>query len=66
MRQELREWQGEAGSRLWLSALIAAMEDVTRADIRREKLDRATLEQFRAHLALPASCPQHTASKLRH
>ena len=66
MRQELRKWQSEAGSRLWLSALIAAMEDVSRPDARREKLDRSTLEQFRAHLALPASCRQHPASKLRH
>jgi hypothetical protein len=66
MRQELRKWQGEAGSRLWLSALIAAMEDVSRPDIRREKLDKSTLEQFRAHLALPASFPQHPVSRLHH
>jgi hypothetical protein len=53
MRPELQRWRSEAGSRLWLSGLIAAMEEASRPTQRR--LEPATLEQFRAQLALPAS-----------
>ena len=68
MRPELQtwpaqNWRSEAGSRLWLSGLIAAMEEASRPTSRR--LEPITLEQFRAQLALPASfCGP--ASTLRH
>ena len=59
MRPELQRWRSEAGSRLWLSGLIAAMEQASRPTPHR--LEPATLEQFRAQLALPASF-RHFAS----
>ena len=68
MRQELRTWQSDAGSRLWLSALIAAMEDAARPEIRRQTVPADTIARFRAQLALPASGAlyQTSASGLRH
>jgi hypothetical protein len=69
MRQELQTlqqtWQSEAGSRIWLSALIAAMEDASRPEPERSKLPAETLAQFRAQLALPVSL-LYPASRLRH
>jgi len=65
MRQELQMGRSEAGSRLWLSMLIAAMEDVSRPELRRQSIDASTLEQVRAQLALPAS-PRPSGSSLRH
>jgi hypothetical protein len=54
MRQELRTWQeiwrSEAGSRLWLSALIAAMEDASRPELDRPKIEAETLAQLREQL----------------
>ncbi len=70
MRQELHRssqaWRSEAGSRLWLSALIAAMEDASRPDLR--PVEAATLEGLKAQLRLPAShwCYRHPGSGLRH
>ncbi|TPQ38957.1 transcriptional regulator [Bradyrhizobium guangdongense] len=68
MRQELRTWQSDAGSRLWLSALIAAMEDTARPEIRRQAVSADTMARFRAQLALPAShgLYQVSGSGLRH
>lgn len=68
MRQELRTWQSDAGSRLWLSALIAAMEHAARPEIRRQTVPADTIARFRAQLTLPASgALYHTsASGLRH
>jgi len=56
-------WRSEAGSRLWLSGLIAAMEHAERPEVRREPVAPETLAQLRAQLALPASFP---VSTLRH
>ena len=57
MRQELRTWQqiwrSEAGSRLWLSALIAAMEDASRPELGRPKIEAETLAQLREQLTRP-------------
>ena len=68
MRQELQTWQqtwqSEAGSRIWLSALIAAMEDASRPESERSRLPAETLAQFRAQLALPVTVC--AASRLRH
>jgi hypothetical protein len=61
-----QNWRSAAGSRLWLSALIAAMEEASGPAPRR--VEPATVEQFRAQLALPASFRQFpgSASTLRH
>lgn len=56
-------WQSEAGSRLWLSGLIAAMEHAERPEVRREPVAPETLAQLRVQLALPVSFPLST---LRH
>jgi hypothetical protein len=72
MRQVLQTWQqiwrSEAGSRLWLSSLIAAMEEASQPDIRRKAVEAETLAQFRAQLALPASLRHYPkpTSGLRH
>jgi hypothetical protein len=66
MRQTLQssDWRSEAGSRLWLSALIAAMEDASRPD--RRPVSHATLDALRVQLALPASFGAYQASSQRH
>jgi len=66
MRQELQVWRIQAGSRRWLSALIAAMEQADRPESRRCPVSPETLAQFRAQLALPASWRVSPASTLRH
>jgi hypothetical protein len=69
MRQKLQTWQqiwrSEAGSRLWLSSLIAAMEEASQPDIRRKAVEAETLAQFRAQLASLRHYPKPT-SGLRH
>lgn len=64
MRQELRTWRSEAGSRRWLLSLIAAMKDAALPQPR--PLDRSTLEQVRIQLDLPATARVHPPSTLRH
>jgi hypothetical protein len=68
MRQELHSWRSEAGSGLWLSMLVAAMQDASRPEMHRTGLEASELEQLRAQLALPASAHlyQASASSLRH
>lgn len=68
MRQELLIWRSDAGSRLWLSALVAAMEEAAQPEIRRQGVPAETVAQLRAQLALPASLRlyQAPASNLRH
>jgi hypothetical protein len=51
MRQELQIWRSEAGSRFWLSSLIAAMNEVAEAGP--SDLDADILARFRAQLSLP-------------
>ncbi|MCP3466923.1 transcriptional regulator [Bradyrhizobium sp. CCGUVB23] len=65
MRQELQIWKSEAGSRIWLSALIAAMEDASLPEREGSMVPAETLAQFRARLALPASL-LYSAPRLRH
>ncbi|MEY9184213.1 hypothetical protein ABIG06_005802 [Bradyrhizobium sp. USDA 326] len=64
-RQHLN-WQSEAGSRLWLSGLIAAMEHAERPDVRRQPLAPEILIQLREQLALTASVRTSLMSTLRH
>ncbi|WP_275195386.1 transcriptional regulator [Bradyrhizobium sp. CSA207] len=59
-------WRSEAGSRLWLSGLIAAMEQAARPEIRREPVETETLARLRAHLAAPAAFRLFPVSRWRH
>jgi hypothetical protein len=59
-------WRSEAGSRVWLSGLIAAMEHAGRPEARRQPVAPETLAELRAHLALPASFRPSEISTLRH
>ncbi len=66
LQRSLQTWRSEAGSRLWLSALIAAMEEVSRPD--RRPVEASMLEGLQAQLRLPASFRlyQGPVSGLRH
>ncbi|GMO18689.1 hypothetical protein TM239_68960 [Bradyrhizobium sp. TM239] len=59
-------WRSEAGSRLWLSGLIAAMEHAERPEIRRQPVAPEILVELRAQLALTASFRSSQMSTLRH
>lgn len=59
-------WRSEAGSRLWLSGLIAAMEHAERPEIRRQPVAPEILAALRAQLALTASFRCSQISALRH
>lgn len=61
-----QNWRSEAGSRLWLSGLIAAMEHAERPDVRRQPVAPEILLQLRAQLALAASSRTSRMSTLRH
>jgi hypothetical protein len=60
MRQRLQTWRPGAwrsgeGPELWLSMLVAAMEEVSRPEIRKIPCDPKVLIALRAQLARPAS-----------
>jgi len=55
MRKELLVWRSEAGSRLWLLTLIAAMEDASCPELRQRSVDARTVQQLQAQLAFPSS-----------
>jgi hypothetical protein len=59
-------WRSEAGSRRWLSGLIAAMEHAARPEQRMLPVAPETLAQLRSHLALPVSFRISPISTLRH
>lgn len=59
-------WRSEAGSRLWLSGLIAAMEHAERPDVRRQPVAPEILVELRAQLALTALVRSSQMSTLRH
>ncbi|MBR0973785.1 transcriptional regulator [Bradyrhizobium japonicum] len=61
-----QNWRSEAGSRLWLSGLIAAMEHAERPEIRRQPVAPEVIVELRAQLALTASFPLSQISTLRH
>ncbi|KYK50326.1 transcriptional regulator [Bradyrhizobium liaoningense] len=61
-----QNWRSEAGSRLWLSGLIAAMEHAERPDVRCQPVAPEILLQLRAQLALTASSRTSLMSTLRH
>jgi hypothetical protein len=68
MRPERRHqiWQSEAGNRLWLSGLIAAMEHAERPEIRRQPVAPEILVGLTAQLALTAGFRSCQISTLRH
>ncbi|QOZ45938.1 transcriptional regulator [Bradyrhizobium sp. CCBAU 53340] len=68
MRPERRHqvWRSEAGSRLWLSGLIAAMQHAERPEIRRQPVAPEVIVELRAQLALTASYRSSPPSTLRH
>lgn len=68
MRPERRHqiWRSEAGSRLWLSGLIAAMQHAERPEIRRQPVAPEVIAELRAQLALSASYRSSQISILRH
>lgn len=53
LRPELA-WRGGHGERLWLAALVEAMEDVAQPARRGKPCDDRTIAAFRAQFALPA------------
>ena len=59
-------WRSEAGSRLWLSGLIAAMEHAAQPAQQRLPVEPETLAALRAQLTLPASFRLSPVSTLRH
>lgn len=59
-------WRSEAGSRAWLSGLIAAMEHAERPDVRSQPVAPEILVALRAQLALTASFRSAPISILRH
>lgn len=61
-----QNWRSEAGSRLWLSGLIAAMKQAERPDVRRQPVAPEILLELRAQLALTASFRPASSSTLRH
>ena len=50
---------------MWLSALIQAMEEVSRPEFRLTCCDRAVLEEVRSHLAQPAALCSSSKFSLR-
>ena len=68
MAQQLQTWRSRGGQRVWLSALIDAMEEVSRPEIRAIPCEPRVLTAFRAQLARPATAGGGYAStySLRH
>ncbi len=62
MGQQLRTWRSGAEQTVWLSALIDAMEEVSRPELRAVPCDPFVLAALRAQLARPASGFGHYAS----
>jgi len=55
MGQQLQPWRSRGGEKLWLSALIDAMEQVSRPEFRSLSCDPTVLDALGAQLARPAS-----------
>lgn len=53
--QQVTAWRSGDGQKLWLSALIAAMEEVSRREVRAAPCDRAVLTALSLQLARPVS-----------
>jgi hypothetical protein len=57
MGQQLQQWRSAGGEKSWLSALIDAMEEVSRPELRSQPCDRSVLAAVRAQLSRPAAPP---------
>jgi hypothetical protein len=66
MGQRLEQWHGGDGERLWLSLLVAAMEEASRPEIRSKPCESAVLQACRAQLAQPATGYAGVSSTARH
>jgi hypothetical protein len=62
MGQRLQPWQSGDGDRLWLSMLVATMEQVSRPELRGLPCEPSILAAFRDGLARPASPYPYGAS----
>jgi hypothetical protein len=62
MGQQLRTWRSGTEQTVWLSALIDAMEEVSRPELRAVPCDPFVLAAVRAQLARPASGFEHYGS----
>jgi hypothetical protein len=68
MGQQLRfcqSWRGGRDERLWLSALVEAMEQASLPGRRTEPCDGRTIAALRAQLALPAATRFSSSFALR-
>jgi hypothetical protein len=66
MGQRFEQWRGGDGERLWLSLLVAAMEEASRPEIRSKPCDSAILQACRAQLMQPGTGYAGTSSAARH
>jgi len=57
--QQVKAWRSGDGQKRWLSALIGAMEQVSRRDVRATPCDRGVLSALSLQLARPASPYPH-------
>ena len=57
------DWRSGDGGRIWLSSLIATMEQVARPEIRDLDCDPSVLAAVTAQLARPASPYRYAASE---
>jgi hypothetical protein len=64
MTQRFHPRRPEDGEKVWLSALVEAMEDVSRPRSRAKCQDRVVLDAVTAQLARPAPTYLHSASNL--
>ena len=62
MGQRLRTWQSGTEQTAWLSALIDAIEDVSRPELRAVPCDTFVLTALYAQLARPVSGFEHYGS----
>ena len=59
---QAQTWRSGDGQRLWLSALVDTMEQVSRPEFRSVPCDPSMLVALREQLARPASAYPHGAS----
>jgi hypothetical protein len=62
MGQQLKSWRSGAEQTVWLSALIDAIEEVSRPELRAVPCDPFALAALRVQLARPASACGYYAS----
>jgi hypothetical protein len=63
MGRQLQPWRSGDGERLWLSMLVATMEQLSRADLPDSSGNRAVRVAVQAQLARPAWSDAHGGSR---